>query len=69
MQSSNQCPTDSYRKAGKKQYNVTIFSNILNKIDNISDKDEDYFETFLLELQNYDFTINRKKVVTSVVKH
>ena len=35
----------------------------------MSDKDEDYIETFLSELENYDFTINRKKVVTSVVKH
>ena len=35
----------------------------------MSDKDEDYIETFLSELENYDFAINRKKVVTSVVKH
>ena len=33
----------------------------------MSDKDVDYIETFLLELENYDFRINRKKVVTSVV--
>ena len=44
-------------------------SNIPNKIEGMSDKDEDYIETFLSELENYDFTINRKKVVTSVVKH
>ena len=35
----------------------------------MSDRDEDYIETFLSELENYDYTINRKKVVISVVKH
>ena len=45
-------------KDGKKQHNVTIFSNILKKIEDMSDKNENYIETFLLELENYDFTIN-----------
>ena len=45
-------------KDGKKQRNVTIFSNILKKIEDMSDKNENYIETFLLELENYDFTIN-----------
>ena len=44
-------------------------SNILNKIEDMSDRDEDYTETFLSELENYDYTINCKKVVISVVKH
>ena len=35
----------------------------------MSDKVEDYIEAFLLELENYDFTINRKKVATSAVKN
>ena len=53
----------------KKQHNATIFSNVINKIEDMSSKDEDYMETFLLKLEIYDFTSNRKKVVTSVVKH
>ena len=35
----------------------------------MSDKDEDYNETFLSKLGSYDLKVNRKKVVASVVKH
>ena len=41
----------------------------MNKIEDMSDKNEDYMETFLLKLEIYDFTSNRTKVVTSVAKH
>ena len=57
------------RRMEKKQHNVTIFSNIPKKIEDMSDKNQIYIETFLLELEKYDFTINWKKVVISVVKH
>ena len=56
-------------KDGKSNTMWQFFSNILNKIEDMSDKVEDYIEAFLLELENYDFTINRKKVATSAVKN
>ena len=33
-----------------KQYKVTAFSNALNKIENFSGRDEDYFENVTLDL-------------------
>ena len=44
------------------QHSTTLFPQVLNKMTEVGDKTDDIIEDKLLEIENFDFTINKKKV-------
>ena len=52
-----------------KQDVVTAFADGLNNVIQITDQSDDQIEDVMLDLSNIDFCVNRKKVVTSMLKH
>ena len=48
---------------------VTVFSSVLKNVLNLEGKSEEEIEDRVLELEGVDFEVNKKKIVTSVMKH
>ena len=51
------------------QHSITLFLQVLHNIIEVGDKTDEIIEDELFEIEHFDFTINKKKVVLSVVKH
>ena len=45
------------------QHSITLFPQVLNNMIEVGDKTDHIIEDKLLEIENFDFTINKKKVV------
>ena len=52
-----------------KQHVLTIFTDVLSKTFNFGDKDTDEIKDILLECENIDLVINKKKIVLSMTNH
>ena len=48
---------------------MTVFTKVIQNVVDIGNKNEQEIEDMILELENIDFIVNRKKIVTFMNNH
>ena len=52
-----------------KQHTVTVFTKVIQNVVDITNKNEQEIEDMILELENIDFIMNRKKIFTFITNN